>query len=63
MDQGGLHCLMRFCYIAKKSLVSFQIMDSRRCVLNFEIHFPQKNVFRGFLSSGNLIVELSGAGL
>ena len=23
MDQGGLHCLMRFCYIAKKSLVSF----------------------------------------
>ena len=23
MDQGGLHCLIRFCYIAKKSLVSF----------------------------------------
>ena len=33
------------------------------CVLNFEIQFPQKNVFRGFLSSGNLIVEWSGAGL
>ena len=32
-------------------------------VLNFEIYFPQKNVFRGFLSSGNLIVEWSGAGL
>ena len=32
-------------------------------VLNFEIYFPQKNVFRGFLSSGNHIVESSGAGL
>ena len=32
-------------------------------VLNFEIYFPQKNVFRGFLSSGNLIVEWSGVEL
>ena len=32
-------------------------------VLNFEIYFPQKNVFRGFLSSGNLFLEWGGAGL
>ena len=36
--------------------------DSRRRVLNFEIYFPKKeSVFRGFLSTRNLIVEWSGA--
>ena len=68
---GSLHCVTKgiivWCAFVlqpiscrKKRLVSFQLKYSRRPVLNFEIYFPKKNVFRGFLWSGNLILEWSG---
>ena len=64
LDGSGQFALSDALLLYSQKEISFFLNNgSRRCVLNCEIYFPQKSVFRGFLSSGNLIVEWSGAGL